>query len=149
MALSKFIYKNLKKTAEIAGFNFVLARKKTRNNTNYDTVLPQATYAPWLTDNTFNKIYEIIRNYSLVDKYRCYELWQLVKESAKLNGALIEVGAWRGGSGALIAKQAELNGIKDKVYLCDTFAGVVKAGEKDSGYRGGSMPILQRKKLKR
>ena len=42
-----------------------------------------------------------------------------------------------GGSGALIAQKARLNGIKDKVYLCDTFTGVVKAGERDLDYKGG------------
>jgi O-methyltransferase len=80
----------------------------------------------------------MIKNNTLVDKYRCYELWQLVKESAKLEGGgIIEVGVWRGGSGALIAKQAEICGIKSSVYLCDTFTGIVKAGKNDWAYSGG------------
>jgi O-methyltransferase len=60
-----------------------------------------------------------------------------VGESKKINGALLEVGVWRGGTGGLIAKKAEIEGIKDTVYLCDTFAGVVKAGIHDSRYKGG------------
>lgn len=136
MTLLKFIYKTLRKFAEIAGFNFLVLRK-SKNLKNYEGVLPSATYAPWLSDEQFNKTYEIIENYTLVDKYRCYELWQLIQETSKLDGALIEIGVWRGGSGALIANQAKLNGIKDIVYLCDTFTGVVKAGDKDPTYKGG------------
>ncbi len=136
MTILNFIYKTLKKIAEIAGFNLIV-QKKSKKDTDYESVLPSATYAPWLSDSSFKDTYKIIKNYTLVDKYRCYELWHLVKETAKLEGALIEVGVWKGGSGTLIAKNAKLNGIKDKVYLCDTFTGVVKAGEKDSRYKGG------------
>ncbi|MCU1336545.1 MAG: tylF 1 [Bryobacterales bacterium] len=49
----------------------------------------------------------------------------------------MEVGVWRGGSGALMAKKALLAGIADPVYLCDTFEGVVKAGSHDGVYKGG------------
>ncbi len=140
MILLKFIFKILNIIAQIVGYNLVVTKrfqKKTKNITiGYEIVSPFATYAPWLLDNAFNKTYEIIKNYTLIDKYRCYELWQLVQETAKLNGALIEIGVWRGGSGALIAKQTKLSGIKETVYLCDTFTGVVKAGEKDSVYKG-------------
>ncbi len=38
------------------------------------------------------------------------------------------------GKWALIAKRAALAGIKDPVYLCDTFKGVVKGGEHDTLY---------------
>lgn len=136
MTLLKFTYSILKRTGNFLGYN-LLIRKKAKESKDYEGILPIANYAPWKSDTSFNKAYDIAKKYTLVDKYRCYELWQLVKECAMLEGALIEVGVWRGGSGALIAKQASLNGIDDTVYLCDTFTGVVKAGEKDSKYRGG------------
>ena len=47
------------------------------------------------------------------------------------------MGTWRGGTGALLAKSAMLSGMDEKVYLCDTFKGVVKASEDDSVYVGG------------
>ena len=103
----------------------------------YERVVPAASYAPWVTDSIFSSIYNIIKANTLVDKYRCYELWQLIKESSKLEGAIIEIGVWRGGTGALIAKQAEICGLKATVYLCDTFTGVVKASENDDKYKGG------------
>lgn len=74
----------------------------------------------------------------MVDKYRCYELWKLIEQSVKLkHGSIIEIGVWRGGTGALLATQAKNCGIEDRVFLCDTFTGVVKAGPKDSSYKGG------------
>jgi hypothetical protein len=121
---------------------------KPEERTGYEQVSPYATYAPWKTDDIFSSSYDIVKNNTLVDKYRCYELWQLVKESSKLEGGILEIGVWRGGTGALIAKQAETCGIKSSVYLCDTFTGVVKAGENDSAYRGGehadtSRPVVE------
>lgn len=104
----------------------------------YDLVLPFATYAPWLTDKEFNEIALPSYSQTLLDVYRLYELWQLVAQAAKLpTGALIEIGVWQGGSGAVIAKQALLNNLSDPVYLCDTFTGVVKASTKDNAYSGG------------
>lgn len=102
-------------------------------------VLPvKATYSPWLTDRAFQKGFQKISTHTLVDQFRCYELWTLVGNSAKLDpGGLIEVGVWRGGTGCLIAEAAKHFGISDPLYLCDTFEGVVKAGAMDTRYVGG------------
>ena len=100
-------------------------------------VLPTATYAPWNHDAEFLDIHRIARDHTLVDELRCFELWQLVAQTAHLEGALIEVGVWRGGTGAIIARQASRLPGAPTVYLCDTFRGVVKAGEQDASYRGG------------
>jgi O-methyltransferase len=102
-------------------------------------VLPQkSTYSPWLTDGEFISAFNSVQSNTLVDKLRCYELWSMVRQSAKLeSGALIEVGVWRGGTGCLIARAAGLAGLAEPVYLCDTFSGVVKAGPMDPKYRGG------------
>ena len=107
-------------------------------NIRHAEVFPGATYSPWLSDIEFNRIYDVIRKNTLVDRYRCYELWQLMDEVSKLSaGALIEIGVWRGGTGALIARKCQLAGIQETLYLCDTFTGVVKAGERDATYVGG------------
>ena len=101
-------------------------------------VFPNATYSPWLADREFQDVYEVIRHNTLVDIYRCYELWQLIAEAAKLEGGdVLEIGVWRGGTGALIAKKCQLAGIHAPIYLCDTFRGVVKAGSLDGAYVGG------------
>jgi len=116
---------------------YELRRYRTGSAANYATVEPYATYSPWNVDDAFRAIYDRISGNTLVDRLRCFELWQLVRQSAKLEGALLEVGVWRGGTGALISSAAKLEGITAPVYLCDTFAGVVKATEKDGAYVGG------------
>lgn len=104
----------------------------------YMSVSPAATYNPWNKDMSFKAVRALIEGFTLVDKYRCFELWKLIEQIAKLErGSIIEVGVWRGGTGALIAKQAKNCGIEDRVFLCETFTGVVKAGPKDSVYKGG------------
>jgi O-methyltransferase len=104
----------------------------------YGTVLPVADFCPWNTDPEFLATYEKIRQSTLVDIYRCWELWTLVGQTCKTEpGAILEIGVWRGGTGALMAKRASLASPGRLVYLCDTFQGVVKAGEKDTYYTGG------------
>jgi O-methyltransferase len=104
---------------------------------DYSVVEPLATYSPWQQDAEFQRVYRQIREHTLVDIYRCHEIWQLVAESGKLpSGDCLEVGTWRGGTGALIAKQAaQLQGCE--TFLCDTFKGVVKTGSEDPVYVGG------------
>tara|TARA_Y100001935_G_C17311426_1_gene516719 strand:+ start:5959 stop:6633 length:675 start_codon:yes stop_codon:yes gene_type:complete len=94
-------------------------------------------YTPWLNNEEFNLIYNKVQLNTLSTYHRCYELWNLIKESKKLSGEIIEIGTWRGGSGALIAYQSKKHCPNSKVYLCDTFKGVVKSGENDNNYYDG------------
>jgi O-methyltransferase len=122
------------------GFNITRIYKINRSSMaqEYEPVRPSATYSPWKKDNLFQEVLAQIAGFTLVDRYRCFELWKLVEQVSKLKeGSIIEVGVWRGGTGALIAKKAKNCGIEDRVFLCDTFTGVVKASIKDSAYKGG------------
>jgi O-methyltransferase len=104
----------------------------------YEVVYPKATYAPWNSSREFLSAYQLIQPNTLVDIYRCWELWTLVGQVSKREkGGILEVGVWRGGTGALMAKSALLAGSQEPVYLCDTFEGVVKAGSRDTDYKGG------------
>src|ERR1017187_2454853 len=103
----------------------------------HERLYPTATYAPWNLVPEFRSTYKLIQGNTLVDLYRCWELWTLVEQTAKPDGGILEVGVWRGGTGALMAKRALLAGSTDPVYLCDTFEGVVKAGPHDTHYKGG------------
>ena len=77
------------------------------------------------------------KDYTLVDKYRMYELFQLAKQAAKVDGAFLEVGVWRGGSSAVIQAALDKGDTNKKFYIADTFQGVVKAGsDKDTSYQG-------------
>lgn len=106
----------------------------------YQRVHPVANYSPWLGNVEFLRVAAAVRDNTLVDVYRLYELWQLVEQTAKLSAdAILEVGAWRGGSGVLMAHQAARCGLGDRVYLCDTFAGIVKAGPRDNHWQDGDV----------
>lgn len=101
------------------------------------TVNPRASYAPWLADAEFRRSHANIRANTLVDVYRCWELWNLVQQVRPLEGDVLEVGVWRGGTGCLMADRMRQLGIEARIFLCDTFEGVVKAGDKDVDYVGG------------
>lgn len=107
------------------------------HSNDYEIILTPSSYSPWNKDIDFLDIYETVKENTLVDIYRCYELWTMVEQSKKLeDGALIEIGVWRGGTGSIIANKAQKCSIKNRVYLCDTFKGVVKASENDTHYSG-------------
>ena len=103
----------------------------------HEIIQPTATYAPWLADPSFMAVYDAIRKNTLVDIYRCYELWILAGRLAHLPGDVIEIGVWRGGTGALIAHKVQSVTPDRTVYLCDTFTGVVGVGPRDTRYKGG------------
>jgi len=127
--------KKIKEVISELGYE-VVKKPISAKASEYERILPLATYSPWGIDKEFLNVFNIIRNNTLVDIYRCYEIWQLVEQVSKLDGIFLEVGVWRGGTGALIAQKSKTLGLTDTIYLCDTFHGVVKAGPKDSGYKG-------------
>lgn len=103
----------------------------------HSVLISRATYSPWYSDQAFMKAYETLQHATLVDIYRCYELWTLVRQLEHVPGAALEVGVWKGGTGGLIASMLKRFSSPRKIYLCDTFQGVVKAGANDTLYRGG------------
>ena len=117
------------------------------NRELYHPIYPIASYAPWNQDQDFLKTFLAIKPNTLVDIYRCWELWDLIGQSSKLNGSFIEIGVWRGGTAALMAQRARLCGITDPFYLCDTFRGVVKTSEHDTLYKGGEHADTSRKQV--
>lgn len=115
------------------------SKKIVVNEYVYDKITPCANYSPWLTDKEFLEIYQIAKSHTLVDLYRCYELWELTEQIFKLNknASFIEIGVWRGGTASVIGKKLELLSSNTKFYLADTFKGVSKASNRDFYYSGG------------
>jgi O-methyltransferase len=136
--LAKSVAKSaMRRTVNALGVEVFRVPRASSQGPPHETVRPLATYAPWNSDALFLETYAAVKDHTLVDVYRCYELWSLVEQSKKLDGNIVEVGVWRGGTGALIARRAQLCEIECRVYLCDTFSGVVKAGSEDWLYKGG------------
>lgn len=106
------------------------------SNVVHKQIIPHASYSPWESDLEFMALYEKVKGNTLVDIYRCHELWTLAKDLHSIEGDVLEVGVWRGGTGAILC-EATKNHSNTTVYLADTFEGVVKATEEDTVYRGG------------
>ena len=79
--------------------------------------------APWLTDATFSRLYDQIRNNTLVDRVRCYSLYLIVQQIRNVPGDILEVGTWRGGTAGLLATLEPAR----TIFAADTFRGVVKS----------------------
>jgi O-methyltransferase len=101
----------------------------------HQVISPHATYAPWLEDDQFLRLFEKVKHNTWLDIYKAYEVWSLAKQSIRVEGDILEVGVWRGGSGALIAEAVK--NTSKTVYLADTFSGVANAGANDPKYKGG------------
>ncbi|MFO8063641.1 MAG: TylF/MycF/NovP-related O-methyltransferase [Spirochaetota bacterium] len=103
----------------------------------YGPVRPEANYRPWDVDERFRVLYATVADYTKVDEARCYLLWRTALQLNAVEGAFVEVGVWRGGTGALLCDAASRLERPRHVYLADTFRGVVKAGPRDDYYKGG------------
>lgn len=124
--------------ANLGGIRNARVRCALPDDFPHTVVIPQASYSPWAIDKQFMAAHQAIRSHTLVDEYRCYELWQLVRQTGHIKGDILEVGVWRGGTGCLMAlARKQTCGSQSHIYLADTFSGVVKAGDQDPRYRGG------------
>src|SRR6185312_10946521 len=82
--------------------NFNLELVRTPSGGMYSHVHLPDVYSPWNTTAKFVEIYQAVRNNTLLNVYKCWELWRLIQQTLKLQpGGILEVGVWRGGSGAL------------------------------------------------
>jgi O-methyltransferase len=131
------------------GLALPVVRREAVRSGAHELAFPIATYAPWRSDTDFVRVYEAVRRHTLVDIWRCYELWNVLGELRDVPGAILEVGVWRGGTGALLAARGAGLGIEDRVYLWDTWRGVVKTGEIDTYYRDGKHDDASRAEVER
>ena len=139
----KHLIKNgIKGVFETFGYNAV--RPTTHNGKinfqieglHYDCVVPYANFAPWNGDSNFLEIYNKIKDFTLVDIFRCYEVWQ-ISQQVNQNElyAILEVGVWRGGTAGIFARQLALSNNNNILYLADIFNGVIKTSSKDDFYK--------------
>lgn len=104
-------------------FGFKIARS---NETLTEPVIIKDTY--------FQKIYSEIKPYTMTSMLKCYALYQSVKYivESEIPGDFVECGVWKGGNAILIAKLLkDLNVIDRKIYLYDTFSGMVEPTDED------------------
>ncbi len=105
---------------------------------SYQIFIPASTYAPWLQDAEYLKLYKQAKKNSLVNFYQGFELWKLIEQTAKLDGDVLEVGVWRGSTSIIMATKLKNMNSHKQLFACDTFEGVVKASrEYDNFYQDG------------
>jgi len=73
----------------------------------------------WEEDTQFNRIMQTIQH-TLVDRTRCYMLYQMARQTARTAGEVEEVGVYKGGTARLLALALP----HKTVHLFDTFAGM-------------------------
>ena len=131
------------------GLALPLVRPEAVRSGAHAMAYPISTYAPWQADAEFRQVFRAVRRNTLVDVWRCHELWSLLGELVEIPGDVLEVGVWRGGSGALMAGRLERLGVDADVFLCDTWAGVVKTGARDIYYHDGKHDDTSREIVER
>lgn len=103
----------------------------------HQQIIPKATYAPWMADTYFKALVEKIKEHTLVDMYRLYELYELSASLDEKQGDILEVGVWRGGSAVILGSSRKHN-LESKLWLADTFTGVPNApSAMNTLYSGG------------
>lgn len=74
---------------------------------------------PWR--ETYDKIYEIVKDLTLLSKERVYYLLALASHAINVDGDFAECGVYRGGSALALAYQMALAGAKKRLHLFDRF----------------------------
>jgi len=86
-----------------------------------DSLFTANPIRPWETEPDFLRLANDIADHTLVDRQRLYMLYQLVKQTRRLPGAVAEVGVYKGGTARLMARM--LAGARP-LFLFDTFEGM-------------------------
>ncbi len=91
----------------------------------------------WDDDDHFNELMRQITEYTLIDKVRCFMIYQYARQVATLSGDVAEVGVYRGGTARLLAKTFEE---KNKtVHLFDTFSGMPSTNPSKDLHKEGDL----------
>lgn len=95
------------------------------------------TIHPWENDPQFKRLVTKIAKETVVDRKRLYILQQTVKTVAEIDGEVIELGTYKGGTAYLIGTTFNNVAPKKKIYLFDTFDGLPEINKKlDMAYKG-------------
>jgi len=78
--------------------------------------------ALWDSDPVFAGVWSQVQSHTLVDKRRCFMLYQYARQARNVAGDGAEVGVYRGGTARLLART--LTGAGQTIHLFDTFSGM-------------------------
>lgn len=99
-------------------------------------IIKESSFDPVMAkDESFNEIYRKCKSFTMTSKERIYALYKSVKYIVDNNikGDFVECGVYKGGSAMVIAYTLlQLNDKKRKIYLYDTYEGMVEPSQFDS-----------------
>ena len=131
--------------------NGVNAKEKLFGNPQ--AIVPPATQGRvirpipfWDRDASFRKILNQIP-YTLVDPVRCYMLYQYSLQASRLEGDIVEVGVYKGGTARLLAMAVQPSG--RRVHLFDTFEGMPSTDPTKDEHRKGDFSDTSLEAVKR
>lgn len=76
----------------------------------------------WDADEAFAALARQTDGYTIMDRTRCFMLYQFARQAREIEGEIAEVGVYKGGTARLIAKVVA--GTPKTVHLFDTFSGM-------------------------
>src|SRR5260221_4817702 len=79
-------------------------------------------FSPWIGYGEFAEAYRQARKFTVVNADRCYILFSLGRQAARLGGEFVECGVYKGGTAMLL--QSALTGSASSLHLFDTFEGM-------------------------
>jgi O-methyltransferase len=106
------------------GYFRVRTRLAARGEPVPDAGLYQPLYSPWLGDPDFERAYAAGAGRTLVSRDRCYVLWRTLNQALHLEGDLIELGVFRGGTALITATAMREAGDARPLHLVDGFVGM-------------------------
>lgn len=89
-----------------------------------DIGLYQPLFSPWEGLPEFERIYQPVRDHTLVTRDRCYILNQTLRQAMQLEGSILECGVFRGGTALLAARTIAESGHPRALHLFDSFSGM-------------------------
>ncbi len=114
------------------------------------TPVTVAVISPWDDNREFRKLMNDIIDITLVDRVRCFSIYQCLKQVDSLSGDVAEVGVYKGGTGRMMAVVCASRG--KTVHLFDTFAGMPECDpvhdDYVKGYLGDTSLDLVRSNLR-
>jgi len=93
----------------------------------------------------FNDIYQEVERIALLPLDRLFMIYQLSNHVIDLDGDVVEVGVYKGGSAKFLSR---IFGSKKQMYLFDTFKGMPNADPRKDKYKNGAFGDTTLKKVK-
>jgi O-methyltransferase len=129
------------KTKGIAArrFNVLSAEEKSKISSpnDYDVYQSELFYAPWKAERDFLEKYHAVAKYSLLAAPRCWVLYSAIKQALNVNGELLELGVYKGGTAYLLKLLRDETARSKIIRLFDSFIGMPKTDDLKDVHKAG------------